>query len=153
MSKNYKNQPTVLEQIALAILKGLWFLITLPFKKTRFGLKRKRDLSLEDKNYIVSKRLEIEKMLKSDNSAELKHALFEADKLVDYKLKSEGYLADTFADKLRQKEGSLNRALYNEIWSGHKTRNIIAHEHEANVSDQEIISATKKLLRYTEIYD
>lgn len=153
MGKSYKNEPTVLEQIFLAILKGLWFLVTLPFKKSKFSFRRKRGLSLEDKNYITSKRLEVEKILKSDNAAELKHALFEADKLVDYKLKSEGYLGETFADKLKKREGSLNKTVYNDIWSGHKVRNIIAHEYEVNISNQEVIMAVKKLLKYTEIYD
>jgi len=146
MSNNrYKSQPTVLETILVGLFKALWFLITLPFK----GLKRgKKGLSLEERNYITEKRLKIEGMLKSDNDIELKHAVMEADKLVDYTFQQKNYPGMTFADRLRAAEQSMPRNIYNDLWNGHKIRNQLAHENELRITNQELRDAAKKLLNY-----
>lgn len=153
MSRKYhKNQSTLLEQIFVFIFKSLWFLVSLPFRKLKFGFSQ-RGVLIEDKNYIAKKRLEIEKMMESQSSFELKHALFEADKLVDFKLKKEGFGGETFAERLKNRQKSLSHMEADEIWSAHKTRNLLAHESDANVSDSDLKSAIKKLLKYTMTYD
>ena len=146
MSKNYKKQSgeTFLSVILIALLKSLWWLISLPFKKKKGSTK----ISQSDRNFFIQKRNEIEDLLQSENDIELKHALLEADKLVDNALKLKGYSGETFADRLRSAEKSMNHEVYNSLWQGHKTRNIIAHETNANISGSEIIAATKKLLKY-----
>lgn len=145
--KKYQNQPDFLQALLVVIAKGLWWLIKLPFG----GLKKSRKnsgLSMSDKNYLVEKRLEIEKILRSNSSIELKHALIEADKLVDHTLKLQRFSGETFADRLRSAGKNLNQHLNDEIWQGHKVRNEIVHEQGNNISNSELKTATEKLLRY-----
>ena len=142
--KNKSNQPTVLEVIILGIGRGLWWLVSLPFRKRG----RKAGLSAPDRNYIIRKRQEIESLLNSNSIIELKHAVMEADKLVDFVLKKKGYKGETFADRLRSAEPHINHDIYQNVWNGHKIRNQIAHD-ESNINQQTLISAAKKLLSYT----
>lgn len=144
--KHYKkNQgPTILEVIIIGIAKALWFLVSLPFRK-----KRKRGkLSAEDRSEIILRRQEIEAMLQSDNEFELRHAVMEADKLVDHVLKIKGYSGDTFADRLRNAQSHIDRATYQSIWEGHKVRNQLAHEHNIKISPDDLKRAVNCLLKY-----
>lgn len=114
------------------------------------GLKSPRRITLTtaDRNYLVEKRLEIEKILRSDSPIELKHALIEADKLVDHTLKLQHFSGATFADRLRSAQGNVHQNIYNDIWQGHKVRNEIVHEQGNHISNPELKSAAEKLLRY-----
>lgn len=138
-----KDQKTVLEVIILGLLRGLWWLIKLPFSKQ----SRARGISQTERNFIIEKRLEIERQIDSSNYAELTHLLFEADKLVDYYFKEAGFSGETFADRLRAAKPSMDSETYNSLWQGHKVRNVIAHESH-NISNNELKSAINKLLRY-----
>jgi len=143
--KNKKQQqgPTVLETIVLGIFKALWFLIKLPFTRGKKGQSSKIN-----KTELAARRQEIEKLLVSNNPIELKHAVMEADKLVDYVLISYGYPGETFADRLRAAERNMDRNTYQSIWEGHKVRNQLAHEHNANISKEEFKQAVNNLLKY-----
>ena len=146
MSKrNYKNQgPTLLEVIFMGIFRGLWFLLSLPFKKRG----KKRGISGADLAEITARRQEIESLLRSGNEYELRHAVMEADKLVDHVLKLKGYSGETFADRLRSAEQYIDHNIYQSIWEGHKVRNALAHEHDARVSKEELKEATNRLLKF-----
>jgi hypothetical protein len=151
-SPNYKgkknqNQQTFLGIVVIGLLKIIWWIVTLPFKGIKFG-KGKSDLSLEDKNYITAKRLEIEKMLNTENQIELKHTVMEADKLVDYAMQTIGYSGATFADRLKVAQPFVDSYLYDGIWQGHKVRNQIAHEQGYQISNTELRTAARKLLNY-----
>lgn len=146
-NRYHKNQPTILEILILGLFKGLWFLIKLPFRGFKAG-RKKGGLSVEERNYITSKRLEIEKMLGSENQIELRHAVMEADKLADYTMKQKGYAGETFADRLRSAEDSIPKNIYNDAWQGHKVRNQIAHEQGMTFSSQELKSGAQKLLNF-----
>lgn len=148
MSTNYykkhkSNQPTVLETIVVGIGRGLWWLVSLPFRKRG----KKAGLSAPDKNHIIKKRQEIESLLNSNSIIELKHAVLEADKLVDFVLKKKGYRGETFADRLRGAEPHINHDMYQNIWNGHKIRNQIAHDDD-NIQKPVLIFASNKLLDF-----
>ena len=145
-SKHYKNQPTALETIVVGIFKGLWWLVKLPFG----GLKKKYRISGVDKQAIITKRSEIEQLVSSDNVIELKHAVMEADKLVDKVLRLKGYGEGTFADRLKKAEQYTDRRVYQDLWDGHKVRNRIAHD-ESHISENALRGAVKKLLSYVRI--
>ena len=147
MAKNYhkQNQPDIITVIVVGFFKLIWWLVTLPFK----GLKKKIGISADDRAYIFDKKNEIERLVKSENVIELKHAVMEADKLVDYLLQIKGYEGTTFADRLRSAQKSMSNAVYNSVWDGHKVRNQIAHENELRISNRELREATGKLLEYT----
>lgn len=141
--KPKKNQQTALEVIVLGIGRGLWWLISFPFRKKG----RRAGLNLEDQKYIIAKRQEIENLFSSQNIIKLKHAVMEADKLVDFVLKKKGYAGETFADRLRSAEKYIDRATYQNLWDGHKIRNQIAHDN-GNIDRNTLESASKKLLSY-----
>ena len=147
MSNYYKKhkpqQPTVLETIVVGIGRSLWWLVSLPFRKKG----RRAGLNLEDQKYIIAKRQEIDNLLNSQNIIELKHAVMEADKLVDFVLRKKGYKGETFADRLRNAEKHIDHSTYQNLWDGHKIRNQIAHN-DAKINPQTLTSATKKLLSY-----
>jgi hypothetical protein len=132
---------TLLEVILVGFFKALWWLITLPFHKG----KKRGGLSSYDKEHILSKRQEIEKMAQSDSIYELRHAVIEADKLVDFVLKKKGYLGETFADRLCNAEKYLDHATYQNLWDAHKIRNAVAHSQE-DISAPQIKSAINKLI-------
>lgn len=143
--KYYKNQgPTILETIFVGIFKGLWWLVSWPFRKK----SKRKGISGSDQAEIIVKRQEIESLLKSDNDYELRHAVMEADKLVDHTLKLKGYAGETFADRLRNAQSNIDHQIYQSIWEGHKVRNTLAHEHDARISKDELKEATNNLLKY-----
>lgn len=143
--KKKNESPTILEVIFVGIFKALWFLIKLPFR----GIKKKQGISTENKTYIITKRQEIESLLASESEIELKHAVMEADKLVDYILKLKNYAGETFADRMRSAQGAIDSNTCDRIWQGHKIRNQLAHEQGFQISKQELREATSKLLNYT----
>lgn len=143
-SYSKKNQQTVPEIILIGLGRAIWWLITLPFHR---GTRKTRGISVSDKQYIIKKRIEIEEMSSSDNIYELKHAVIEADKLVDYILQIKGYAGDTFADRLRSAEKNMNASTYQRLWDGHKIRNQIAHQDD-KFSRDELVRAIKQLLSY-----
>lgn len=136
-----RNQQTILEKIVIGFFRGVWWLITLPFKK------RKQKLSVADQQYLISKKHQIESLLKSENQLELRHAVMEADKLADWILKKKNYSGATFADRLRSAEKDMPASVYNSIWQGHKIRNQIAHE-DGKISNQELKNAIQNLLSH-----
>ncbi len=152
MSKNYKkNEQTVLGIIITGLFRVLWWIIKLPF--IGFKIKKGKRISVQERNYITKRRLEIESRLRSDNDSELKQLVIEADKLIDYALQASGYTGLTFADRLRSAESSIPNGIYNEIWQGHKVRNQIAHEHDLVISKQELNEAIRKLLKYLKVFN
>lgn len=141
--KHYKNQqPDIFSTIVVSIFKMLWWIISLPFQ----GLRRRRGMSASDRQYILARREEIERNLQSNNVFELKHAVMEADKLLDYTLSKRGFAGETLAEKLKKAQRFLSYENYNQLWSGHKIRNQVAHEHGINFSENQLRSATRKLL-------
>jgi len=138
-----KNDRTILEKIVVAVAKSIWRLVSLPFRKNK-----KHKLSSDDQKQIILKHREIEKMAESDNMYELRHAVIEADKLVDFILKKKGYNGETFADRLRNAEKDINKNLYQNLWNAHKVRNQIAHD-EIKIE----ISKIKNVIRILNNYD
>lgn len=148
MSKKYKYENDVFQTIIIGLGRMLWWIISLPFKGFKIS-KSKTGLSVEEKNYIIGKRLEIEKILKNGSEIELKQAVLEADKLVDYTMKVQGYSGQTFADRLKNAQVNLSENVNNSIWQGHKVRNQIAHEQSVYFSSEDLREAGNKLLNYT----
>ena len=148
MSRRSKNrQPDLLQTIVIGFFKLLWWLIALPFK----GFSQKKGLNNKERGYVLRKKTEIENLTKSENPIELSHAVMEADKLVDFKLKALGARGETFADRLRNMEEQISPSAYDRIWQGHKLRNQLAHEHEVKISNIEYREASRKLLDYLKL--
>lgn len=132
MSHYKKNQQLgFIETVLSAIGKGLWFLLSWPFKKL---LKLETGNKKLDKIKNQEKWSEIEKMLESNDEIHAKHAVVEADKFFDSILKLKGGQGETFADRLRSLENYFSAGNYQLVWQAHKIRNQISHEQEIKVS-------------------
>jgi hypothetical protein len=79
-------------------------------------------------NDVKSKRFEVvEKHMGSDNPAEWRLAIIEADTLLEEMVKRMGYEGSTLGEMLKNIEQSDFNTL-NEAWEAHKIRNQIAHQ-------------------------
>ena len=86
----------------------------------------------------------------TDNPNDWRHAIIEADIMLDELLTIQGYHGDTVGDKLKQVE----RSDFNTIdlaWEAHKVRNRIAHEgseHDLNAREvRRVIALYEQVLR------
>ncbi len=95
----------------------------------------------------------IEKRLKSNQEAELKLAVIEADKFFDDILKKIGYLGKDMGERLK-KINPGQMANINDIWNAHKIRNNIVHDIDYKLNEFEAeraIDAYKKALEELEV--
>ena len=69
---------------------------------------------------------------------EPKHAVLEADKILDEALKLKGY-SGNLGEKLKQAGGLFSNE--NNVWAAHKLRNRIAHELNIKISENEAKTA------------
>jgi len=69
---------------------------------------------------------EIERLVSSESPSEWRHAIIEADIILDQLLTKAGYVGATVGDKLKQIEGG-ELLRINEAWEAHKVRNNVAH--------------------------
>ena len=61
--------------------------------------------------------------------AGLKIAITEADKLLDYVMKTQGYSGGTMGERLKAaKSGFGDYGVYNAVWQAHKLRNTMVHD-------------------------
>lgn len=78
------------------------------------------------------------------NDRDLRHAIMDADKLLDLGLKGKRY-EGSLGEKLKQ-SGSLFSDL-NGVWAAHKLRNRLAHEMDAKLSKSEAQRALRHFER------
>lgn len=133
MSRKRQNT-SLIEIIITGLLKGLWFLISWPFRKI---LKLKTKSEKIDKIENLRKWLEIEKLLENDDEIHARHAVVEADKLFNSMMEISGAKGESFADRLRSLENRFSSVVYQKVWSAHKVRNQISHEIDYKLSSAE----------------
>ena len=95
------------------------------------SLSRRGVASLDVEKYR-SQWLGIESQLKRDEPSSYHLAVLNADKLLDKALKERGYKGQTMGERMKMAKGAWSNA--NNVWSAHKLRNQIAHEHEVRVT-------------------
>lgn len=90
-------------------------------------LKRRRSmLDGWSRQTIAKQWQEVEQLMNQNSPAAFKLAVMEADKLVDYVLKSLGTPGKDFGERIRA--GSYNYPQLRQVWPAHIVRNRIAHE-------------------------
>lgn len=102
--------------------------------------RKKKKLSKKDLNLIHFQWEKISKDLENNP----KHAILDADKLLDFVLSKRGYTGN-LGEKLRKAQNLFNNL--DDIWFAHKTRNRIAHEIDFQINKnatQRIIGHFKK---------
>jgi hypothetical protein len=113
--------------LAIFLLCGMLLLVLISKSKTKL-----------DKNFFVKRWREIES-LGASSEIGLRHAVTEADKLLDHALKSRGFRGETMGERLKSAANKLGDA--NAVWSAHKLRNHIAHEAKFKPSKAECAKA------------
>ena len=128
--------------LAVVFLAG-FFLLTIRISEIKKADNKKYAPIKEESNATVMT-IKWEVVLdhvNSENPAEWKLAILEADNMLDEILDSEGYQGETLGEKLKaMSPGTINA--YDDLWEAHKMRNLIAHE----ASTMEL---TKKMARDT----
>jgi hypothetical protein len=87
-----------------------------------------------DKNLIKNRWQEIQNLVAIGKPSALKQAVVEADKLLDYVLKSKHYRGHTMAE--RMKSAAKDFSDNNGVWTAHKIRNLLVHEQTEIFVDQ-----------------
>lgn len=93
--------------------------------------------------------------LAKNDEANLRLALIEADNLFDDLLKQMKLPGESMADRLRYIDSSQVSNI-DEIWQAHKLRNLIVHNHEYQITRNEIesgVRAYEKALKELEFID
>lgn len=145
MNRYHRRQQSGFAEVAIvSIAKGIWFLISWPFKKI-LKLKTKSEKLDKIKNH--RKWLEIEKLLESGDEIHARQAVVEADKFFDNIMKQVGVQGQKFADRLRSLENHMNHNNYQAIWQAHKIRNQITHEVDHKISVGEVKQVLNKFRR------
>lgn len=82
----------------------------------------------------------------SHDEMKLKSAVMEADKLLDYVLKSKRIKGDTLGERLKNAKHLFKTSSYNRVWEAHKLRNRLAHEMNFNPNPAYLKSSANILL-------
>lgn len=77
-----------------------------------------------------------------DDPASLHLAIMEADKLLDSALREKGIPGDTMGERL--KSGKTIFSDRNGVWSAHKLRNQLAHEHDVSLDMRKTRAALER---------
>lgn len=120
------------QKIVKAILKGLWWLISTPFKlifaKRNPGQSQVHVNVSLDRQFALTKWQEIEQLMALGSPSNYSRAVLEADKLLDHLLKGHRAPGLTMGDRLKASEKKFSREAYNAAWNGHKVRNELVHD-------------------------
>ena len=96
---------------------------------TKKGVKR-----LDVDKYRV-KYLAIEQQLKKDEQSSYHLCILNADKLLDHALIERGLKGKTMGERMINAKTMFSNN--NEVWTAHKLRNRIAHEHDVKITYDE----------------
>ena len=140
------------QKIVEGLLKGLWWIITLPyrliFKRNGLVYRNASEDGL-DQNFIFVKWQEIEELMRLGRPSNYSRAVLEADKLLDHVLKSLHTPGLTMGDRLKCSKNRFSLDAYDAAWRGHKVRNEIVHSSQYEITDfmaKEAITNFKKAL-------
>lgn len=118
----------LLGTLAAVLLAGI-FWTTIKINEIHHAEHKKYDAipieETEAKGRMIQWKVVLEHIT-SENPAEWKLAILEADNMLDEILEDKGYFGDTLADKLKAMSPT-KIASYNDVWEAHKLRNQIAH--------------------------
>lgn len=79
----------------------------------------------------------LELMATSNDQAQIKQLIMQADALVDSVLKAANVPGSNMGERLKYLNPILDRAVLNRLWAAHKKRNELAHELGSFVADWE----------------
>jgi hypothetical protein len=74
----------------------------------------------------ISRRWKTIQMVSKSGASGLRSSVLEADKLLDYVMKKQGYNGETMAERLKSAQREFTNR--DSVWRAHKLRNTMAHE-------------------------
>jgi hypothetical protein len=110
---------------------------------TLMGMGRKKSKSLDSAAYQKAWD-ELERSITADNATQ-QFAIIQADKLLDKALKESGYTGTTMAERMTSASRVFSQR--EAVWTAHKLRNRIAHEHTAKINPQWVKKALQSFKR------
>ncbi len=135
--------PSFEQRAVEGVLKGLWWLITLPFKagkaKSSSGTRGPHQVPAVQAKAIAEHWEQVTSYRLAQQTWPL--AISEADKLVDLALEAANFSGKTFADRLRSAERYFSQDTYQAVWGAHKLRNSLAHQLGQQVTQNEVNQA------------
>lgn len=150
MKKRYYKKSSE-QAIFEGFFKGLWWLVSLPFRLIFSRKKSSSSSNYEhlDQTFIENKWQEIEQLMSLGRPSNYSRAVLEADKLLDHVLKGLRAPGLTMGDRLKASKNRFSYEGYDSAWKGHKVRNEVVHNVEYQVTDfmaKEAISNFKRAL-------
>ena len=122
------------------------FLSDLLFGSGRKPSGRRSNVSL-DQEMVVNKWNEIGQLMEIGGPSRMRSAIIEADKLLDYALKAKGFRGENMGERLKDARSSMDYSAYDCAWKGHKLRNKLVHEIDADVLGWEVKQGLKDIER------
>jgi hypothetical protein len=113
--------------IALVLFIGLGILSWASRSKSRGGRSRPASGGM-NRQQIRDHWERIEGVFAQNGSDSTKHAVMEADKLLDIALRQAGCRGETLGERLKSARGLMPHDTYQGLWDAHKARNALAHE-------------------------
>lgn len=105
----------------------MWLFDWLKPKKLKYGQVLRYNLSSADEEQTRISWQKVEELLSLGKPSQLKQAVIEADKIVDYIL-TRLVTGTGLGDRLKAARDLFNRDVYNSLWEAHKVRNALVHE-------------------------
>lgn len=144
----YHHSKTTEQRIVEGFLKGLWLIISWPFKFI-FGKKNKNrpqshSEAALDQDFVLNKLHEIDALIDLGKPSNNQKAVLEADKLLDHLLKGFRAPGLTMGDRLKSSRKRFSSEAYEDAWSAHKIRNEIVHNSEYELMDYQAKDAIEK---------
>lgn len=130
-SRSYKKpkQDPVEIRVVLGLLRGLYWLVMLPFQGGKKTSKPKaRKVNAIDTADITKRWSDIQMTVGLGGATHFGAAVMSADKLVDHVLRQKGYPGDTMGERIKSAREDMSPRNYDGLWQAHKLRNTLAHE-------------------------
>jgi hypothetical protein len=124
-----QNGPDPVHGVIDAVLKGLWWLIRLPFGKSG-GDAALQKTRAEFTSHFVQ-------IDAAATNRQWREAIMAADILLDKALQYKAVPGQTLGERLKSVGSRLSPATLNRAWSAHKVRNLLAHELQYIPTDSE----------------
>lgn len=128
MAKKQPPSSDPLHSILGAIFKGIWWLVSYPFKDKQTEVKRQE--------FRQQLRFQLS-LVERQAAGDLRGAIMQADILLDKALQAANFSGVNVGERLKSAAGHLQRDVLDAAWSAHKVRNRLAHELQYNLSSSE----------------
>lgn len=144
----YHHSKTTEQKIVEGFLKGLWWIVSTPYKmifgKSHDKKNQDRITASPDKQFVDNKLQEIDTLINLGKPSNNQKAVLEADKLLDHILKGLRTPGLTMGDRLKASRKRFSSEAYENAWQAHKVRNEIVHNSEYELMDYQAKEAIEK---------